>query len=656
MARPDRRRYAGDACALKVFSDPERHPADMDTVLDDIGSPAARIIVARRAQVRIRFGFAVIIVGIFHIYTGPALALQWAALYLGLQTLEFFVFRDVTETSVLSLPARIAFYATMLTSSLVFTFFGVMEAAFGGSWGVVCAGILWTGSISNAAIVSGESRVAMTCSLGPPALAFVAVPYFIIAGGGNLGDCVAVLFGGLINAFGSVAMWSVYQRQLKSATQARESSRLAMLDPETGLPNRTALQQRVAALLQSAPDGIVVVAAINIDRFPHLRGAIGHAAMIDLVRRLAGRFARAYDGAPVARLSSANIGLAFVARDIDDAHHIAAKLQSAVATPVLLRDNRVDISVTIGLSEAGDAIASAKDVSMIDRAMIAVDQARLARKQIAHFDAGLYGNPGSTLSLMSEMLRALDNGQMGVVYQPKYALRSGSIVGAEALVRWTHPEHGALRPDLFVQMAEETGHIAELTEWVLRRAVADQHALRAAGHDVCISVNWSGHLIDDTDFTDIAVAIAREAAGKLCLEVTETAIIGNARLARQTLERFRESGLTISIDDYGSGLSSLAYLKNIPADELKIDKAFVVNMATDPVDAVLVRSAVSLAHSLGLQVVAEGVENQGALDLLRAMGCDLAQGYLIARPMPLAELEVFLGAHATSSAARALAG
>jgi predicted signal transduction protein with EAL and GGDEF domain len=628
----------------------------MDTALAEIGSPTARVIVARRAQVRLRFGFAVIIPAIFHIYTGVVPALIWAAAYLALQTLEFVAFRGITETSELTQRGRIGFYAVMLTSSCTFAAFGLMEAAFGGNWGVVCAGILWSGSISNAAIVSGESRVAVAISLLPPLLAFATLPYFAIVHGGNAADGIALLAGGTVNAFGTVAMWSVYQRMLKSATLARESSRLALLDPETGLPNRIAVQRRVVALLESDPDGIVVVAAINIERFPHLRGAIGHVAMIDLIRRLAGRFARAYGDAPIARLSSANIGLAFVARDMDDALRVAARLQSAVMGPVLLRDNRVDVSVTIGLSEASDAIASAKEVSMIDRAMIAVDQAHAARKQIARFDPALYGNPGSTLSLMSEMLRALDDSQMSVVYQPKYALHSGSIVGAEALVRWNHPERGALRPDLFVQMAEETGHIAELTEWVLRRAIADQHALHAAGHDVSISVNWSGHLIDDTAFTDIALDVARSRAGNLCLEVTETAIIGNARLARQTLERFRAAGLGISIDDYGSGLSSLAYLKNIPADELKIDKAFVINMASDPVDAVLVRSAVSLAHSLGLRVVAEGVEDQAALELLRAMGCDLAQGYLIARPMPLAELEAFLGTHAASGAARLLAG
>jgi EAL domain-containing protein (putative c-di-GMP-specific phosphodiesterase class I)/GGDEF domain-containing protein len=625
-------------------------PANLQT-----RSAIARIIVARRAQLPIRVGFAVLMVATFHIYIGMTEAMQWAAVYLGLQVVEMAAFRSIDNATAVTRTTSFLFYAIMLTSSSVFTAFGLLEAYQGGVWGIACAGILWTGSIATAAIVSGESRGALTCSLLPPLLAFLTVPYFILSSGGSAGDSIAIVLAGLVNACGTLGMWSVYQRLLKSATKAREIGRLALIDSETGLPSRAAVQQRVVALLESRPTGIVVVAAINVDRFQHLRGAIGHAAIIDLMRRLAARLGRACDEAPLARLSSANFGFAFVARNVDDAHRMVARLQGAVATPVLLRDNRVDVSVTIGLSQPADAVASATEVSIIDRAMIAVDQARAARKQAAFFDATLYGNPGISLSLMSEMLRALDNGQMSLCYQPKYELRSGDIVGAEALVRWTHPEHGALRPDMFVQMAEETGHIAELTEWVLRRAVADQRTLHEAGLDVCLSVNWSGHLIDDIAFTDVALEITRHATGKLCLEVTETAIIGNARLARQTLERFRAAGLTISIDDYGSGLSSLAYLKNIPADELKIDKAFVMNMATDAVDAVLVRSAVSLAHSLGLCVVAEGVESEGALELLRAMGCDIAQGYLIARPMPLNDLATFLGTHAAENAARATA-
>jgi EAL domain-containing protein (putative c-di-GMP-specific phosphodiesterase class I)/GGDEF domain-containing protein len=447
-------------------------------------------------------------------------------------------------------------------------------------------------------------------------------------------------------------MWNTYQNLLKTATNAREFGRLALFDSETGLSNRAALKRRITEL-KSTASGVVVVAAIGIDRFTHLRNAIGHASMVQLIGQLADRFSRAFDGMPVMRLSSGHLGLAFVARDMTEAVQTVIGLQGAVAKPVRLRDTRVDVSVTIGLSEASDALQYAADIAIIDRALIAVEQARDVRRHIASFDAERYGNPGATLSLMSEMSRARHNGQLDVVYQPKYNLKTGAIVGAEALVRWTHPERGALRPDLFVEMAEETGHIGELTEWVLRRAVADQRRLHDAGFELSIAVNWSGHLLDDVAFTGVALEITGQASGGLCLEVTETAIIGNPGLARQTLERFRAAGLTISIDDYGSGLSSMAYLKNIPADELKIDKAFVLNMATDPVDAVLVRAAVSLAHSLGLQVVAEGVEQQAALDLLGEMGCDLAQGYLIARPMPLQDLVAYLTDRKTAAASAA---
>ena len=624
----------------------------MEPYLSDLRPSIAAIIAARRAQLGVRLSSAALIICIFQLQTGLSWALAWGVTYFTVQLVEYFVFRKVDETRAMARSAERVFFALTMANSAAFTSFGLLLAA-SGSWGVMCAGILWSGTIAHATINSGGSRETLQCALLPPVLAFFALPGFILRDGGDLADCITIVAAGLFNGFGTVAMWNFYQKLLKSATRARELGRQAQFDSETGLPNRAALNQRTDELASTA-SGVVVVAAIGIDRFSHLRGAIGHAPMVELIAQLAARLSSAFDGIPVMRLSSGHLGLAFVARDMAEGFHLAATLQGAVTRPLQLRDTHVDVSVTIGLSEAADALQHAADLAILDRALIAVEQAREARRHIASFDAELYGNPGATLSLMSDMSRAFDNGQMTIAYQPKYDLRSGAIVGAEALARWDHPERGALRPDLFVEMAEETGHIGELTEWVLRRAVRDQHRLLAAGFNLSIAVNWSGHLLDDVGFTDTALEIARGAAGKLCLEVTETAIIGNAGLARQTLERLRAAGLTISIDDYGSGLSSMAYLKNIPADELKIDKAFVLNMATDPVDAVLVRAAVSLAHSLGLQVVAEGVEQQAALDLLGEMGCDLAQGYLIARPMPLQDLVAYLGGRATHTASAAV--
>ena len=191
-------------------------------------------------------------------------------------------------------------------------------------------------------------------------------------------------------------------------------------------------------------------------------------------------------------------------------------------------------------------------------------------------------------------------------------------------------------------MAEQTGHIRALTDWVLAQALADQREMRAAGHDLSVSVNISGRLLDDADFADRALEMIAESDGDICFEITETAVIENPELALSLIDRFASAGVAISIDDYGAGLSSLAYLKLIRANELKIDKSFVFSMADSQRDALLVRSTVDLAHSLGLKVTAEGVETPTALALLSGMGCDIAQGYLIARPMPLNKLLIFM--------------
>jgi EAL domain-containing protein (putative c-di-GMP-specific phosphodiesterase class I) len=209
-------------------------------------------------------------------------------------------------------------------------------------------------------------------------------------------------------------------------------------------------------------------------------------------------------------------------------------------------------------------------------------------------------------------------------------------------VRWPNHRGGPLGPDIFVPMAEETGNIQALTEWVLVRALADQATLRRAGHDISMSVNLSGRLLHDLDFAEKVLATIGGAADRFCLEVTETAAMENPELAMRSLERYRAAGVSVAIDDYGSGLSSLAYLKSFPATELKIDKAFVLDIADSQRDSMLVRSTIGLGHSLGMQVTAEGVETATALALLALLGCDAAQGYFIGRPMPLDDLLGFL--------------
>ena len=427
---------------------------------------------------------------------------------------------------------------------------------------------------------------------------------------------------------------------MASEIRARERkiTHLAMHDQETDLPNRRALEERIAA---ASGEGRLVVAALGVDRFADVRGAIGYGLAADLIAEIGSRLGSLHPGQPLARLSTDVIGLAFLAPDAAAAQRRAGQLLAQLEAPLSLGDNTIDVSLTIGLAIQGendDLVASA-----IERASIALDQARGSRVKAAVFDPERYGDPSANLSLMSEMLDGMADGQMLLNHQPKFDLRTDKVTSVEVLVRWRHPVRGLIPPDRFIPMAEETGHIRALTEWVLARSLEEQALLRHHGHDIAISVNLSGRLLGDPEFATTALDLARGARGELCFEITETAVIENPETALQTIDRFKAAGIGISIDDYGSGLSSLAYLKQIRADELKIDKAFVLTMDESHKDALLVRSTIDLAHSLGLKVTAEGVETETALSLLAGMGCDIAQGYLIARPMPLKELLMFLG-------------
>ena len=440
---------------------------------------------------------------------------------------------------------------------------------------------------------------------------------------------------------------------MASEIRAREGkiTHLAMHDQETELPNRRALEEAIGPMARAAAGEQLFVAALGVDRFAHVRGAIGYGLAAVLIGEIGSRLTSLHPGRPLARLSTDVLGFAFLAGDASQAQALADRLLAELESPLNLGDNTIDVSLTIGLASGGehdDLVGS-----IVERANIALDQARTARRKTAVFDPGLYGDPSSNLSLMSEMLAGVADGQMILHHQPKLDLRSGKIAGTEVLIRWRHPTRGQILPDRFIPMAEETGHIGALTEWVLSRALEEQALIRHAGHEMAVSVNLSGRLLGDPGFAATALDLARGAAGALCFEITETAVIENPEVGLQSIDRFKSAGIGISIDDYGSGLSSLAYLKQIRADELKIDKAFVLKIDESHRDALLVRSTVDLAHSLGLKVTAEGVETPMALSLLAGLGCDLAQGYLVARPMPLKELLMFLAQEGAGNRLRA---
>ncbi|MES1201540.1 MAG: EAL domain-containing protein [Pseudomonadota bacterium] len=410
---------------------------------------------------------------------------------------------------------------------------------------------------------------------------------------------------------------------------------LALHDPETDLPSRLAFERELTEWTALPRTGVTAVAAVSVDRFQFVRGVIGYVYAADVLAELGARVAALGVHGMAARVSNDVIAFLIQAPDLETAQERAHAAITEAEEPMLLGPHTIDVNVTVGL--ALYEVHAQTPAALIERANIALDQARAARAKIATFDAEAYARMTGNLSLMTEMGRALHNGEMQIHLQPKYDIRGGAIAGAEVLARWTHPERGRMSPDLFVGMAEETGAIGPLTRWSLRAALSCQGRLLAADVPATLAVNLSGRLLTDDAFVNEAVMLLEEAKAPLYLEITETATIDNQDLALKHVDALVAAGARISIDDYGSGLSSLAYLKRIPAQELKIDKSFVSLLGLHARDALLVKSTVELAHSLGMSVTAEGVETEAALKALTEMGCDTAQGYFIGKPMP--ELE-----------------
>ena len=435
------------------------------------------------------------------------------------------------------------------------------------------------------------------------------------------------------------------------ATEIRDRERrithLALHDGETGLPNRLALEREVEALRDPSP-GELYVAALGLHRFDHLRGAVGYVLAAQALRTIGDRLDGLAPGSGVARIASDVLGFALVAEGPRDAADKAARLMVDLEHPLRVGGDAIDVSLHLGLAPMVGGVGPG---AAIEQANIALSQARESRRKVAVFDAEAYGDPASNLSLMSGMLGAIAEGGLELFYQPKFDIRQRGVTGLEALSRWRHPVRGLLPPNLFIPMAEETGHIRALTEWALKRAIADQARLADAGYPLEMAINISGRTLGEPDFADFAVAQARQAQGRLIFEITETAVIENPEVALAMLDRFAEAGIAISIDDFGAGLSSLAYLKRIRGQELKIDMSIVQGVTESQRDALIVRSTIDLAHSLGFKVTAEGVETDACFAILAAMGCDQAQGYLIAKPLALNDLIAFLAEDAVNARA-----
>ena len=422
--------------------------------------------------------------------------------------------------------------------------------------------------------------------------------------------------------------------------QQTEIRRLAYWDRLTGLPNRERFRDAVVqaiAASASTPQPLAVL-TLDLDRFKHVNDVLGYAFGDRLLQAVAERLSQQVRSPDdmVARLGGNEFAILLQRADAADAHDIAQRINQSFEEPLAFEDQTVDLSAGIGFAcwpgDAGDAD------TLLSRSEIAMYAAKRKFSGALQYDAAFDSSSAQTLSLLTELRHAVEHHELRLYLQPKVPLHGQPGLAAEALVRWQHPQRGLVPPMQFIPFAEQTGFVRHLTLWMFEevaRLLADP---RTQGLPLRVSVNLSTRDLLDPELSHrLAEILVRHgvAASAFCLEITESAIMDDPQRAEAMLNRLSEQGFKLSIDDFGTGYSSLAYLKRLPVDELKIDKSFVMGMETGEDDAMIVRSTIDLAHNLGLTVVAEGVETAAIQDRLRALACDEAQGYHIARPLPV---------------------
>lgn len=424
--------------------------------------------------------------------------------------------------------------------------------------------------------------------------------------------------------------------------QADHLTALADTDSLTGLVNRRRLVHvlsRTTGEMRRGAPGRAAVLLLGLDRFTEVNDTLGHRIGDDLLRAVAARVrATAPDGAVLARLGGDVFGVLVPAvADGEDAMRHARRIADLLAEPVVVSDLGVDVEGGVGVVLVPDD--GVDPAELLHRADVALSAARDTRDRLARYTPQMELGGALAPELMAELGGAIAAGDVVVHYQPQVCVATGRVVGAEALVRWQHPVHGLLGPNAFVPPAERTGQIRPLTRHVLDRALAEC-ARRGDGFAVAVNLSVR-NLLDPAIVDDVRSALERHAVDPGCLEleITETSAMVDPQRSAAALRALSALGVTLSIDDYGTGYGSLAYLQELPVQRLKVDRTFVGGLVRSDASAAIVRSVVDLAQRLGLTVVAEGVEDDDTLLLLRDMRCDLAQGFGLARPVPAEDLD-----------------
>ncbi|HEU0167106.1 MAG TPA: EAL domain-containing protein [Chloroflexota bacterium] len=451
---------------------------------------------------------------------------------------------------------------------------------------------------------------------------------------------------------------------LKDVTERKQAEEVlayqALHDPLSGLPNRNLLHDRLdrAILARRRDATTLALLLIDLDRFKEVNDTYGHDFGDELLKQVGPRLTAALrESDTVARLGGDEFAVILPnCGDVEAATSIATKLLRALEEPFLLGGEPIYISGSLGVVMCPDHGDDGQ--TLMRRADVAMYAAKRDGSGISLYADEQDQTTATQLALTNQLRHAIEHGELEMHYQPKVDLATGRLVDVEALVRWRHKERGLVGPDNFIPLAERTGLIKPMTHWVVSQSLRDCRAWHEAGLHVGVAINLSVRNLQDPTLPGLMDELLREHQvdpAWLHIEITETVLMTNAARTIEIVQQLSDMGIYLSIDDFGTGYSSLSYLKRLPVRELKIDKSFVRDMAHDDNDAAIVRSTIDLGHNLGLEVVAEGVEDLDAWNRLLELGCDLAQGYFMAAPMPAHRLEPWLAESGYAAPQRPLA-
>ncbi len=427
--------------------------------------------------------------------------------------------------------------------------------------------------------------------------------------------------------------------------QANRLEHQALHDALTSLPNRVLLRDRVEAAIKKArrEGSRFSLMIMDLDHFKEVNDTLGHPIGDMVLQLTAAKLRhRLRDCDTVARLGGDEFAVLIFTDDVEAAQHVAQKIREALERPLRIDELTLRVGGSIGIATYP---SDGEDFeTLLRRADVAMYTAKREGTGYALYEKARDPNSANLLSLTGELRDAIDGENLALYYQPKFRLTDKKIVGAEALIRWNHPSRGMVMPNDFIPLAEKSGLIEPLTNWVLKTAMKQTEAWEKMGMDVPLAVNISAKNLQMQSFPDTLAGLFKDSKIKrqnFVLELTESALLVDPNQAIKVLEQFDRVGVRLSIDDFGTGYSSLAYLKRLPVRELKIDRVFVRDMVSNRNDLAIVTATIQMAHGLDLSVVAEGIEDEPTLGMLTELGCDVGQGYFFSTPLTSVQFEEF---------------